>query len=173
MLPPRSEPRSRRSRADTGRRVGCLRYRRSPPRSRKFHAAKSAAQVPPVRLRSPDSLSGRPSLAAACKQEPTGQHAAFGRCPDGCGPTTDAPARQTAWSRRLADPVVDGATLDRLVFSAISSSRPPVGPRGESGSGASKRGVSRRIGVRGSPSRRFLRRGSIRIPSMKHHAGGR
>ena len=26
---------------------------------------------------------------------------------------------QTAWSRRLADPVVGGATLDRLVFSAI------------------------------------------------------
>ena len=98
MLPPRCEPRSRRSRADTGRRVGCLRYRRSPPSEPERCTRRSRR----TKL-----------LPSAC-----------GRCPDGCGPSTDAPARQTAWSRRLADAVVGGATLDRLVFSAITAFSP-------------------------------------------------
>ena len=150
MLAPRSEPRSRRSRADSARRAGCLRYRRSPPLGAgTFHAAKSADQAPAVRVRAPESLSGRQSLAAACNQEPTGsmrrsvdfQMAAggpLGRAPkrrrgrpQGAGgwPTRWSAARPwTGWSSRPS-----------------SSSPPPVDPRGESDSGASNARAGRKV----------------------------
>ena len=56
----------------------------------------------------------------------------------------------------------------------LSCASPRVGLRAANLSpGASKRGVHRRIGVRGSPSRRFRRRGGVHIPPDEaRHADG-
>ena len=86
------------------------------------------------------------------------------------GPVAAAPSLRCAPAREPPAPAASGATPvgwplpGRVRWSACHGAPDP----GESAAGTTETTAVRKVGARGSPSRRFLRRGGVPIPPPRH-----